>query len=202
MCLWSVGSPMRSSSSVPRSLARLHLWPFALSQTFSDSLVGRDSHDYYDHSAPACSAHCPSQSPQVWGEAGRFPGRCTGTIDKRGWTSERVPASAGLKTEANRSVGLRARPSISDLTDGPIPLPWSPSSTPALRRSRCVSNYHVSSSPVTGSPFLPVPTRSPLAGRRPAHDSCCPLDAHHDTALGSVSRQSEDVRSHQCTVSN
>ena len=54
-------------------------------------------------------------------------------------------------------MGLTARLSISSLTHGSIPRPWSPSSTPSIRRSRCVSDCHVSSSPLTDSPFLSYP---------------------------------------------
>ena len=45
-------------------------------------------------------------------------------------------------------------------------------------------------------------TRPPLAGRRPAHGSRCPLEADHDMALGSMPRQSKDVNSHRFTVSS
>ena len=50
--------------------------------------------------------------------------------------------------------------------------------------------------------LLVLSTRPPLAGWRPAHGSRCPLEADHSMALGSMPRQSEDVNSHQFTVSS
>jgi hypothetical protein len=44
-------------------------------------------------------------------------------------------------------------------------------------------------------------TRPPLAGRRPAHGSRCPLEADRSMTLGFMPRQSEDVNSQQFTVS-
>jgi hypothetical protein len=45
-------------------------------------------------------------------------------------------------------------------------------------------------------------TRPPLAGRRPAHGSCCPLEADRSMTLGFMPRQSKDVNSQQFTVSS
>ena len=50
--------------------------------------------------------------------------------------------------------------------------------------------------------LLVLSTRPPLAGWRPAHGSRCPLEADHSMALGSMPRQSEDMNSHQFTVSS
>jgi hypothetical protein len=68
MCLEPVWVAHEVSCLCPPRRARLPLWPFALEQPFSASLGGRNAHDYYGPSAPACSAHCPSPSPRGCGE--------------------------------------------------------------------------------------------------------------------------------------
>ena len=143
-----------------------------------------------------------ARRPTKGEKANRFPGSYKGTLTSEGGLPSAFPPMRALKTEAARCMGLTARLSISSLTRGRIPQPRSPSSTPSIRRSRCVSHCHVSPSPLTGSPFLSCPARPPLAGRRPAHGSRCPLEADHGMALGSIPCQSEDVNSHPFTVSS
>ena len=122
--------------------------------------------------------------------------------DQGGWTSARVPASAGLKTGAARAMGLSARPPPSGLTRSYLLPLRAQSSPPSVRRSRCVELSHVSSSPLTGYPCLSFPTCPPLEGWRPSHGSRCPLEADHSEGPGPSLRQSEDVKPHRLTVSS
>ena len=103
--------------------------------------------------------------PVVQGSAGRVPGHCKGTLTRGGWTAERVPAGAGLEDRGYQVrgpgrltiyLGSASRPYTSAVA-------WS--STPSIRRSRCIRHCHVSSSPITGSPGLSCPTRSLLEGQ-------------------------------------
>jgi hypothetical protein len=55
----------------------------------------------------------PSQGRPSWR---RFLDSCPGPRDKRGWTCERVPASAGLKTGGIQWMGCIPSPSTSGLT--------------------------------------------------------------------------------------
>jgi hypothetical protein len=127
--------------------------------------MGRDSHDYDGHSAPACPVHRPSRSPCRAGKRRPGPWSLQRHADRGGWTAERVPAGAGLEDRGYQVrgpdrltiyLGSASRPYTSAVA-------WS--STPSIRRSRCVRHCHVSSSPITGSPGLSCPTRSLLEGQ-------------------------------------
>jgi len=99
-------------------------------------------------------------------------------------------------------MGLSARPSTSGLTHGSISRPRSPSSTPCIRRSRCVCRLSRHVFAINRLTLLVLSTRPPLAGRRPTHGSRCPLEADHGMVLGSIPRQSEAVNPHRFTVSS
>jgi hypothetical protein len=96
-------------------------------------------------------------APIMRGEIGRFPGSYKGTLTREGGLLSAFPPVRAVKTETDRCVGLTVRLSISRLTHGSIFRPRSPSSTPSIRHSRCVSHCHVSPSPLTDSPFLSNP---------------------------------------------
>jgi hypothetical protein len=78
-------------------------------------------------------------APPKWGQAGRFPGSYKDTLTSEGGLPSAFPPLRAVKTEAARCMGLSARPSTSGLRHGRISRPCSPSSTPLIRRSRCVA---------------------------------------------------------------
>src|SRR3712207_5139092 len=105
-----------------------------------------------------------------------------------------------VRSEADQWKGCSARSVDVDQTNGITSRPPSHSSISSLRRSRYVGNYHVSSSPITGSPAVSCPHVRLLRVDVPRTAHAVLWKLTMQERLEAPVCQSKDIHSFQCMV--